>query len=939
MRKLFFILLVFAISISVFAGVRINGVGFEYPTIQDAVNVAVDGDRLHVSTGEYAEIVTISNKYITVEGGYFLDYITKTNDPLETIVNGQGLGSVFALSNSTVTFETLGICSGGFFAGGGVRLGEMCTVTARQCQVFYNGAWVGGGIYAPSNSILVVTNSYINNNSAIIGGGIYGEEFCHVVIEGPESWCFGNFAGFGGGVYIHNGDLYVQGGADILGNIADSSGGGVYLNGNSSGMIRDYGTSVGGIWFLGNGATNSVEGKGGGIYVADSSLTVSGEMCVVLGNFAKNSGGGVYLTNSTLTVKDGGQIGWGGPFAIPNQTESVGGGIFAIDSTVIVTNGSSVEFGYAPGAGGGIYSFYSDLYFYGSDLGSTNFLAPNFANYGGGMFSVFSHAEFRDSRVIGNVGNVNAGGILAAYSNDFLLVNTEIRENAAGLTGGGGIYGDNYLGTFLLDNALVISNSSQGDAGGILWESTDTLEAQNGTKITHNFASNFFGGVWLSMPGALVFRDTDVSHNTALNGIGGIGSTGGGHVDLTDCNINFNSGDGNANDFSGALYLYKSTASLIAENRDCEIIGNKGVYGGGVELDVGSAVEIIASGPRAYTIANNNSINHGGGLYCLTGSVVSVYGNVKFIGNEGFMGGGICGSNNCEITLAPTNNFAPEIIGNTARLHGGGIAALDNTKFNAINCRFLDNTASNFGGGIFASYGSEINIDSDFSNPSPSFLPRNAFINNSANNNGWGGGIMTVGVSNSIIANTLFASNSTLYAGSAIASMYSYLDIVNVIAADNMGPNGAIVLSLNPDISLYNSTIANNGTTGVLTSTAGAAADMQNCIVWGHSVLQVSSNVTAQFCDIQDGFPGPFNITNDPMFAYPPALDYQLLGGSECINKGATLASVTNDCIGSPRPYDGGWDIGAYEYIPEPIGVWILNFGFWICLRKFLHTS
>ncbi len=110
---------------------------------------------------------------------------------------------------------------------------------------------------------------------------------------------------------------------------------------------------------------------------------------------------------------------------------------------------------------------------------------------------------------------------------------------------------------------------------------------------------------------------------------------------------------------------------------------------------------------------------------------------------------------------------------------------------------------------------------------------------------------------------------------------------------------------------------------------------MQNCIVWGHSALQVSTNMNVQFCDIQGGYPGPFNITNDPMFADSGALDYQLLGGSDCIDSGATLGSITNDCIGAPRPYDGSWDMGAYEYIPEPMGFWIVGLlGIWIMGKK-----
>jgi len=87
MKKLYLFLLIFTIPVSIFAGVRINGIGITYSTIQEAVDAATNiGDRLHVSTGEYAEIVLITNKNIFIEGGYVPDYITKTNVP--SIVNG-----------------------------------------------------------------------------------------------------------------------------------------------------------------------------------------------------------------------------------------------------------------------------------------------------------------------------------------------------------------------------------------------------------------------------------------------------------------------------------------------------------------------------------------------------------------------------------------------------------------------------------------------------------------------------------------------------------------------------------------------------------------------------------------------------------------------------------------------------------------------------------
>jgi len=917
---LFLAVAVCVISTSVFPGVKINGSGVAYPTIQTAVDNTVDGDRLYVSTGEYAEAVLINNKDIIIEGGYFPDYATKTNDPSTTIVNGATFGSVFVVqSNSTVTFEYLNICSGAFFVGGGIRIGQVSTVTTRQCRIYGNGALGGGGVFVSSNSILVVTNTIINNNSALSGGGIAAESAgSRVILEGPLSQCYGNFADIGGGIFIYNSvELVVQGGADVYANIAVSSGGGIYMVEKANGIIRGNGTGIGGHVFAGNGATNHSVGLGGGIYVKDSTLTVAGPVCSVLGNYARNGGGGVYLTNSTLTVTDSGKIGWP-DYWHANYTDGVGGGILALDSSVIVTNNAAVIYGIAKYAGGGIYSLQSDVNFYDATLGSTNAGASSTADVGGGLCSILSQLQFNNSRIIDNSANISGGGMFIVFSNDLSVINSEISGNIAGANQGGGICADTFLGSCVLDNTRVVSNVSYNAAGGIFWKSIDTLTVQNGSEICYNFASNHFGGVWMQTPGTLSFRDTDISHNTGLSGIGGIGSTGGGHIDCIDCNMNYNSGEVNTNNFSGALYLYSSTASLLAENRNCEIIGNRGVYGGGIEIDNGSILVISAPTSNTYTIGNNNSIYHGGGLYCEDTSSASVYGNTIFSGNTGVLGGGLCASNNCEMTLEPTNTFAPIISANIALLYGGGVATLYDTKFDAINCTFSNNTANNLGGGVFAFLNANINIDSDFSGPSSSILPRSLFINNNAGD--WGGGILAFGISNSIIANSLFVSNSAALAGSAIGSMFSYASIENIIAVHNKGPDGAVNLQNNPEMSLYNCTIADNGPTGVASiATITVFPDMQNCIVWGHPVLQVTTNMDVQFCDIEGGYPGASNITNDPLFIAPGTLDYQLQLGSECIDNGATIVSITNDCIGNPRPMGLGYDIGAYELDQAPI--------------------
>jgi len=600
--------------------------------------------------------------------------------------------------------------------------------------------------------------------------------------------------------------------------------------------------------------------------------------------------------------------------------------------------------------------------FYNATLGSTNLGASSSASVGGGLFSVLSQLEFNNSRVLGNLANAFGGAMYLVYSNDLSVVNSEISGNIAGSSGGGGIYANNFLGSCVLNNTRIVSNTSYSSAGGIYWASIDTLKAENGTEISYNFASNNFGGVWLSVPGTLVFRDTDISHNTALNGIGGIGSTGAGKVDLIDCNINYNSGDSNG--FCGGLFLWGSSGTLLAENRDCEIIGNMGVNGGGILVQSGSSLILNAPTSHTYTIANNHAINSGGGLCCDLIFAAGVYGNVLFSGNEAKLGGGIAVSNDSVLTLGPTNGYAPVIFDNTAYLSGGGLwagssntvvnltdveiglqgmgnkalltgagadiggggaAVLYDAQLNAVNCKFQDNISSNCGGGLLA-LSATLNIGSDFTSPGSMITPPSVFANNHVPIYGSGGGLLIFN-SSAKIADAMIVSNSAYYSGGGIISGGSQSELVNVVLVQNSVSTNAplwsgdgIVSGPGDSLRLTQCTIADNDSVGIL---LGSVVTSVNCIVWGHSVSQIwlagGGGFDAEFSDIEGGWPGPFNISTNPAFVETALLDYRLTYVSPCINAGATLGTVTNDCIGTPRPLGGGWDIGAYEFFGEAI--------------------
>jgi hypothetical protein len=62
------------------------------------------------------------------------------------------------------------------------------------------------------------------------------------------------------------------------------------------------------------------------------------------------------------------------------------------------------------------------------------------------------------------------------------------------------------------------------------------------------------------------------------------------------------------------------------------------------------------------------------------------------------------------------------------------------------------------------------------------------------------------------------------------------------------------------------------------------------------------------------------SLTSVPadLFVNPGADDYRLKAGSPAIDAGITLAEVTDDILGVPRPVGAAYDIGAYEYGGTP---------------------
>jgi len=330
------------ITVNSFATVKNQRVSAIYPTIQAAVNAAINGDKLLVSTGLYLESVSITNKFIELEGGYISPaFSSRITDNSSTIIGTNIVGAVVNINLSAgASLDTFTITGGnlwGLINGSGVFIDYDCICTMKNCQVYGNSAYFGGGISAWSNSTLFVDDCMIFDNESLFGGGGIAGYIDSKITLTNKTVCMGNFSSVGGGIAANSKSLTINGSASVVENIAISKGGGIYLD--NCGLCNIFGenTSIGETT-VENQVTN---GCGGGIYAVNSSIIISGKNCRVNGGAASDSGGGIYLTNSSLQLLDEAELGRAVPFSV-NLAETNGGCLWMGRSTFIASGGAKV---------------------------------------------------------------------------------------------------------------------------------------------------------------------------------------------------------------------------------------------------------------------------------------------------------------------------------------------------------------------------------------------------------------------------------------------------------------------------------------------------------------------------------------------------------------------------------------------------------------------
>ncbi len=146
-----------------------GGPGDPFCAITDALNVAADGDTIHIAPGTYFENLVI---------GKSLKLIGTSGRDL-TIVDGAQISSVILIQGG-VMVEIVGLTVTGGLSidGGGLNVGPGCTLVLADSKVHgntatggYAGDGSGGGIFV-NQATAVVTSSIISGNLSETGGGI-----------------------------------------------------------------------------------------------------------------------------------------------------------------------------------------------------------------------------------------------------------------------------------------------------------------------------------------------------------------------------------------------------------------------------------------------------------------------------------------------------------------------------------------------------------------------------------------------------------------------------------------------------------------------------------------------------------------------------------------------------------------------------------------------
>ncbi len=480
-----------------------------------------------------------------------------------------------------------------------------------------------------------------------------------------------------------------------------------------------------------------------------------------------------------------------------------------------------------------------------------------------------------------------------------------------------------------------------------------TIEGNN-SIIQRSEQNNtpFFRIVTVNFGGDLTLQDLTIRNGRMGDFEQGIGILNqGGTVTLENVTIADNvslggNGGGISNDRLSTLIANNST---FTNNSAGRTDGNT-VFGG-----FGGAITNAGQMTITDTVFNGNTVTlDGGAIYNSDGS-------------------GSSGVNATLIRVTIDNNTSADFATTAGRGDGGGISNTTSGKLEVVDSIISNNFAKGDGGGVyntgiltvrgtlFDSNTSDI-LTEGFTGGRGGGLhnqgdlvtvENSVFLNNRSN--AIGGGMSTSGFEDpATISGSSFIGNSTENSGGTalyIAGFSGPVTVTNSTFAQNTNPLPTSTIyadGSDADLTLVNSTVANNNGTGVLSL---GTLRMSNTILFGNSSQFSGADCrdTSSPPNFGGGVIGTNNLigdgngcddaTNQNLILGDPVLGslttapngtryLPLLAGSRAINLGSNAAANTagliTDQLGNPRIANSVIDIGAFEFgsfDPAPLDV------------------
>lgn len=408
--------------------------------------------------------ISKANQYFDVHEGAKLTIMDSSDSiqDTESTVTGNLYGNKATLENDTLTYYITESTANGTgttetlvkhtvpLTGAGKILGQ----AASEQVILVKGALeLQSGVLQNTGGkhIFTVDRGTLDiNGGYIVGGGSDGTP--------------------GGGIYVDNGTVNIQGG--VIAANRGSSGGGIFFQ---NGTLNISGGAVTGNW------VNSGHDNGGGIYVKSGTLNLSGE------GYVTNNYKACDCNDCRNDV---------------NNTHG-GGGIALANSSVMNMTGGYVTGNYSGLAGGGIYAG-----FFGHNVRFTmsgGTIAGNCAELGeggglriaGGTNGVIQATN--KVYITNNITNSNndwgGGGIFVQEKGNLSIMNALITGNTAGGFGGG--VGACPTGETLIvnqDGAAIYENRASGTnmSGGGNNKTYDSTLAQTSEVFTRNGYADYF---------------------------------------------------------------------------------------------------------------------------------------------------------------------------------------------------------------------------------------------------------------------------------------------------------------------------------------------------------------------------------------------------------------------------------------------------------------